>query len=471
MSHVPQRKLWGAFTLIELLVVIAIIAILAAMLLPALASAREKARRSSCMSSLNQFGKGLESYCADYSGYFPTWAPGAQPVGSSGGGDRWIGLASWTGMSQSAGAGGMVADATSGGWGFSGFYSPSTAHRIGNGVYTGMSAGMMFWNTFGVLWKPTASSGEWAAGKFNMAPRGVGYLLDGGYVPDGAVFFCPTLTDPGPRSWATGSGARTPNALNSIKQMKQVGGTSREAWRYGSYSSLWATTSTCITATPTNVVDPYTGAGAWSSFRWTGSYDYRCSPIVDSAGGAATAAHSPTLGDGLTTTGTTVDHYVMYTNPRIVLRGNEMGGTALFKTQKILGGRVIMTDSFGRCFTTNGGSEIMTDDPLISNPAQGHGKGDGYNALYGDWSVRWFGDVEKKLRYWPWVTANTYGSWKENTPAGGSNAGMLGMTNYCSGGSGGQTNVTYSGYANIAAWHEFDKAAGIDTGTLGINGE
>ena len=67
----PLRGVKSAFTLIELLVVIAIIAILASILFPVFARARENARASSCLSNLKQFGLAIEQYKQDYDGMYP----------------------------------------------------------------------------------------------------------------------------------------------------------------------------------------------------------------------------------------------------------------------------------------------------------------------------------------------------------------------------------------------------------------
>jgi prepilin-type N-terminal cleavage/methylation domain-containing protein/prepilin-type processing-associated H-X9-DG protein len=68
-----MQKRYGGFTLIELLVVVAIISLLASILFPVFARARENARRASCMSNLKQIGLGMMMYQQDYDEHMMAW--------------------------------------------------------------------------------------------------------------------------------------------------------------------------------------------------------------------------------------------------------------------------------------------------------------------------------------------------------------------------------------------------------------
>jgi len=90
-----SRRRSHGFTLIELLVVIAIIAILAAILFPVFAQAREKARSATCLNNLKQIGTATTMYVQDYDESFPVWGWAHEWTGLRPSGTLYTGKVIW----------------------------------------------------------------------------------------------------------------------------------------------------------------------------------------------------------------------------------------------------------------------------------------------------------------------------------------------------------------------------------------
>jgi prepilin-type N-terminal cleavage/methylation domain-containing protein len=84
-----RKPFYIGFTLIELLVVIAIIVILAGILFPVFAAAREKARTTSCLNNMGQLGKGIYMYVGDWNDRFPGFGQNGYP-GNGHGDFNWV---------------------------------------------------------------------------------------------------------------------------------------------------------------------------------------------------------------------------------------------------------------------------------------------------------------------------------------------------------------------------------------------
>lgn len=197
-------RLCSAFTLIELLVVIAIIAILAALLLPALAAAREKARRTSCMNNLNQISKGIEIYSGEYGEYMPAGHDWRYELNSAA---QWGPREVFRQLSKKNNTMEMVyVTKTTGAQGW------SDTNNFANTVATGM----------------LASSGQ----ELQLAPMNLGLLITTGAMPDAGPLYCPSFT-----GYASGTLGTNATNKRELKDWQTAGGRDAQTLMFGKWGT------------------------------------------------------------------------------------------------------------------------------------------------------------------------------------------------------------------------------------------
>ena len=357
------RDLWRpvcwAFTLIELLVVVAIIAILAAMLMPALGAAREKARRTSCLSNLKQMTSGLEAYCSDYSGYLPSW-PGWGTESTADGGPalcRTDGKTGCTGLYKDPRTGKVIMT-----------YGPGLSVQTAAFETRTIACGAHYPATYGDTHCRLAS--DWTGSDLKAAPIGLGYLPVCGYLADTRPFWCPSSGgQPLQRGYAYGYAPSWTafRITTSLEKLRGMGPFTGQTLTHGDYSQI-------------NLpgYGYYYAGGHIKTVQC--NYAYRNVPIYN---------YDSDQRD--------VKKKGPYTSPTVMIQP----GVPWFRTTRILGARALASDSFAKA------SGVSTSAP----PWPGDGMDvhrEGYNVLYGDYHCAWYGDPQQRYIWWGQPTSYWY---------------------------------------------------------------
>ena len=435
-----MRRLCASFALIELIVVIAIIAILAGLLLPALAAAREKARRTSCINNLKQMGIATASYTTDYSGYYVSthaygpdyeWAD-CETIG-------WLSSAAIDGLvpckergeykTRIDGVEEMV----------------ETMWTIQNIQWEG-SVGIM--NLIGFGQSGTQGLGPTGSkGVLNHGPMGLGILVTGGYMGDVRSLYCLSSKGAIDKRWRTPTWENPDMGENHAYRLadwKRAGGYDARTLTHGDWSQTM-------------------GWGDRPAFQAiTCHYNYRNVPVYDyTAGGLPelrthgqddppdgqcnidVPADCPRLSeqhrDFASAQGKLL---VQWTKPVVIT--DIMAPS--FKTEKLLGGRALVSDGFNR---TGPSSQEEHLDYAPGVGAQGHKVG--YNILWGDSSVSWFADPAEDIAWWePYVVGQDGGEGDENY------IDRMWTRHH---------NPDCQRPGSFTLWHTFDLSQEIDVGT------
>jgi len=391
------------FTLIEMLVVIATVGLLMALLLPVLAAAREKARRTSCINNLHELGKAFAMYTDDYTGYFPgslTWSAAASED-----------LHPWYTARTPKGIQ-SIPSALGRGGGMSDF------RCMGQGAFLQ-----------GVL-PPTDPDNLPASGDLRVVPLGMGLMATAGYVNEGRVFYCPSARGEGGPRWYFGPYEADPHGPNSTQAdwKTAMGGFEGRRFPFADWPKWqWDV--------PEDHVADLHGKPDSVDYMVYSQYAYRNQKI----GGPPAIIRGRS---SYTPLGRWQHMPIPYTKPVAYSDVN----CPPFKTDRLLGGRGLVADSFAK--------PEHTADPGFGEYAHK----DGYNVLYGDFHVKWYGDPQKRIIYWD---VDSYTAPGDDAAA----KGLWATHPY-------DANLTWirddpdspRQYGLPLVWHIIDESAGIDVG-------